>query len=98
MNNLMLRLSGVELSRLRTLVGEVDKEIAHASTAPAGGDIQKTTLDTTWSRLVLMLDLGSEPVMRECPTCKGLCMSGATRCIHCWNSLPTLKATEKPAA
>jgi hypothetical protein len=100
MNNLMLKFADAELSRLRTLVAEVEKEVAAASssTAPAGGQIQKTALDTTWSRLVLMLDLGSEPEMRECPACKGICMLGATRCIHCWSSLPALKAAAKTAA
>jgi hypothetical protein len=98
MNNLTLSLSGAELSRLRALVAEVETEIALASrsTAPAGGLVQKTALNTTWTRLVSMLDLGSEPEMRKCPACNGLCTLGATRCVHCWGHLRPLKAKEKP--
>ena len=100
MNNLMLTFSGVELSRLRTLVAAVGKEIALVLGAPtpAASQTPGTGLDMTWSRLVDMLDLGTEPEMRECPACKHLCMLGATRCGRCWTSLPALKAKENLAA
>ncbi|MBN2577266.1 MAG: hypothetical protein JXP73_22075 [Deltaproteobacteria bacterium] len=100
MNNLMLTFSGLELSRLRTLVEAVGKEIALVPGAATTAESQTpwTALDMTWSRLVEMLDLGTEPEMHECPACKHLCMLGATRCGHCWTSLPTLKAKENLAA
>jgi hypothetical protein len=100
MNNLMLSFSAADVSRLRTLVAAVGKEIAlvpAAATAvqsPSPG----TALDTTWARLVEMLDLGTEPQMRECPHCKSQCTLGATRCGRCWISLPSLKAAEKAMA
>ena len=69
MNNLMLTFSGVELSRLRTLVAAAGKEIALVPGAATAAESQnpRTALDMTWSRLVDMLDLGTEPEMRECP-------------------------------
>ncbi len=99
MNNLMLSFSGADLSRLRALVTAVGKEIALApgATAPASQP-PRTALDMTWSRLVEMLDLGTEPKMRTCPACKHTCALGATRCGHCWSSLPALKAAERLAA
>jgi hypothetical protein len=100
MNNLTLAFSGVDLSRLRTLVAAVDKEVALVMGAATAAESQtpRSALDMTWSRLVAMLDLGAEPEMRECPSCKSLCMLGATRCGHCWTTLPTLKAQEKLVA
>jgi hypothetical protein len=100
MNNLMLTFSGADLSRLRTLVAAVDKDIAllpHPAT-PAGNPGTSSALDTTWSRLVTMLDLGNEPKMRECPACKSSCMLGATLCSHCWASLPKVGSKEQTAA
>jgi hypothetical protein len=78
----------------------VGKEIALVPGAATAAESQnpRTALDMTWSRLVDMLDLGTEPEMRECPACKHLCMLGATRCGHCWTSLPALKAKENLAA
>jgi hypothetical protein len=97
MNNLLLSFSGADLTRLRTLVSAVATEIAHVpgrvTTAASQGSM--TALDMTWSRLVEMLDLGSEPKMRECPECKQPCMLGATRCGHCWAALPSLKGEGK---
>ncbi len=100
MNNLMLSFSGADLSRLRTLVAAVGKEIALAPGAATTAESQtpKSALDTTWSRLVEMLDLGTEPKFRECPTCKHTCALGASRCGHCWTSLPALTASSKLAA
>jgi hypothetical protein len=100
MNDMLLSFSGADVARLRTLVSAVATEIAHVpgrvTTAESQGPL--TALDTTWSRLVEMLDLGTAPKMRECPECKHLCMLGATRCGHCWAALPSLKAKEKLAA
>jgi len=99
MNTHMLRFSGPELTRLRNLIAEVGKEIhlvRAGDTAQPGGT--KTALDTTWSRLVDMLDLGPEPEMCDCPTCKRPSLLGATRCGSCWSSLPALKGKEKLVA
>lgn len=100
MNNLMLSFSGADLTRLRTLVAAVSKEIALVPRAAATAEPQtpKTALEITWSNLIQMLDLGTEPEMRECPECKHLCPVGATRCVHCWSSLPALKVRETLAA
>ena len=100
MNNLMLAFSGVDLSRLRTLVAAVGKEIAlvPGATTTALSQTPRTALDMTWSRLVEMLDLGTGPQLRACPECKHLYTLGATRCGYCWISLPTPKAREKLAA
>ncbi len=99
MNNLMLSFSGADLSRLRTLVTDVGKEIALAPGATtAESQNLRTALDMTWSRLVEMLDLGTEPEMRECPTCKHQCTLRASRCGHCWTSLLPFVPKEKAAA
>ena len=98
MNNFMLSFAGADLSRLRTLVTAVGKEIALAPGATAANSsTPRSALDTSWSSLVEMLDLGKEPVARECPTCKHPCAIGASRCGHCWTSLPALKARETVA-
>jgi hypothetical protein len=99
MNNLMLSFSGADLSKLRTLVTAVEKEIALVPGATAvKGASPRAALDLTWSRLVEMLDLGTEPEMRTCPACRQPCAVGASRCGHCWVSLPPTKAREKLAA
>lgn len=99
MNNLMLSFSGADLSRLRTLVTAVDKEIALAPGATsAESKNPRTALDSTWSSLVAMLDLGTEVEMRTCPACKHQCTLGASRCGHCWTSLPKLPTEDKLAA
>jgi hypothetical protein len=92
MNNLRLSFSGVDLSQLRTLVAEVDKEIAHIPGAKpdAGSQTPRTALNLSWSNLVELLDLGTEPEMRTCPECKHLCTIGASRCGYCWTSLAPL--------
>jgi|GEM_PF-1560833 len=100
MNNLMIRFSGADLSRLRALVAAVEKEIAlvpGAVTTPEA-PASRTPLALSWSRLVEMLDLGAEPEMVACPSCHHLCTRGATRCGHCWNSLPTPQAAKQLAA
>jgi hypothetical protein len=100
MNNMLLSFSGADLTRLRTLVSAVATEIAHVpgrvTTAESQGPL--SALDMTWSRLVEMLDLGTEVEMRECPECKHPCMLGASRCGHCWAALPSLKDKPKLAA
>ena len=95
MNNMMLSFAGAELSRLRTLVTAVEKEIGLVPGATtADSKTPRNALDTSWSHLVEMLDLGSEPQMRECPACRHQCTLGASRCGRCWASLPSLKSKE----
>jgi hypothetical protein len=99
MNNLMLSFAGAELTRLRGLVTAVGKEVALVAGAAASPDGKgpRTALETTWSRLVAMLDLGDEPEMRECPKCGQACMLMATRCGHCWSALPPRKSAKGAA-
>jgi hypothetical protein len=92
MNDQMLSFSGAELSRLRTLVHAVAHEIAQLSPATAGDVHPKTALDLTWSRLVELLDLGTEREMRDCPHCKHPHPVGATLCGYCWTALPADRA------
>jgi len=99
MNNLMLSSSGADLSRLCTLVTAVENEIVLAPGATsAESENPRTALDTSWSSLVAMLDLGTEVEMRACPACKHQCSLGASRCGHCWASLPKLSTKENLAA
>jgi hypothetical protein len=100
MSKMMLSFSGADLTRLRTLVTAVDKEIARVPGAARTAERQtpRTALDLTWSHLVEMLHLGAVPEMRACPGCKNLCPLGATRCSHCCGSLPPLRARGKLAA
>lgn len=93
MNNLSLSFSGADLERLRALVAAVGAEIARAqdedpNRAASGA---RTALDSAWSDLVKMLDLGTAPEMRKCPQCGRLGMAEATRCGYCWTSLLGLK-------
>ena len=99
MNNLMLRFSAADVSRLRTLVAGVEKKMALvlSTLTTAEGQPRKTALEMTWSNLVGMLDLGPEPEMRVCPECKHPCMLGATRCGNCWSHLPALATKAKAA-
>lgn len=99
MNNLMLRFSAADVSRLRALVGGVEEEMALVlgTLTTAEAQPRKTALEMTWSNLVGMLDLGPEPEMRVCLQCKHLCMVGATRCVNCWSRLPALATKARPA-
>jgi len=99
MNSYMLTFNTADVSRLRSLVAEVEKELALVVSALATpeGQLRKTALETTWSNLINMLDLGPEPEMWVCPECKHLCMVGATRCGNCWSHLPAI-ATKAEAA
>jgi hypothetical protein len=99
MNNLMLTLNAADVSRLRGLVAAVEGEMALVLGTLTTPETQprKTALEMTWSNLVKMLDLGPEPEMRVCPSCKQLCMLGATRCGTCWQHLPALTPKAKAA-
>jgi hypothetical protein len=45
-------------------------------------------LKDAWRELVTTLDLGPEPETRACPSCHAIGMRAATRCGHCWVTLP----------
>jgi hypothetical protein len=77
----------------------VGREIALVPFATVADDkTPRSALHMTWSSLVEMLDLGAEPEFRECPNCKHPCALRASRCGHCWTSLPALTARSKLAA
>jgi hypothetical protein len=100
MNDHMLKFSSAEVSQLRALVVTVGVEMAKdpRTATAAGSQPEKSALEVAWSRVVAMLDLGAEPETRVCPQCKSLCFAGASRCGHCWTSLPTAKVKNALAA
>jgi len=75
-----------------------DEELAKDTAATAEPQTPRTALEITWSNVVQMLDLGTEPEMRACPECKHLCPVGATRCVHGWSGLPALEVRGTLAA
>jgi hypothetical protein len=93
MNNLSLAFSGADLERLRTLVAAVGAEVTHAQLIDPKLETPGpwTALNSAWSSLVNMLDMGTTPKMRGCPECGRQGMSEATRCGYCWAMLPALK-------
>lgn len=95
MPNLLLSVSTADLTRLRTLVAAVDKEIAllPGATKPADKEHPNTALAVVWANLVELLDLGPEPETRACPQCGRLYPVGDSRCGHCWATLATTDAT-----
>jgi hypothetical protein len=99
MNNLLLSFSGADLERLRTLVTAVGAEVAHTQGKDPNLETQgsRVALDTTWTALVKMLDLGTAPEMRECPECGRHGMAEATRCGYCWSKLPALMKSKSAA-
>jgi hypothetical protein len=73
---------------VQALVEELDLAIGAlaASMTSSGGSARLEDVRASWSALVAGLDLPPLPD-RECPTCRGLGMSGATTCGHCWAKL-----------
>ena len=67
-------------SRLRTMVAAIDEAMEGGGTSGS--------LKDAWKRLVTTLDLGPEPEVRTCPSCQGIGMRAASRCGHCWVTLP----------
>jgi hypothetical protein len=91
----MLDRDSMEKTRLRTLVGLVDRQMARfpepvstprTPVAP-GGPMEP------WTELVQLLALGPEPEVRECPVCHHTGMRAARLCGHCWTKLQPLPAT-----
>jgi hypothetical protein len=73
----------LERSRLRGLVAAIERNLHEGGSPPA-------SLEESWTALVKALALGTEPEVRECPVCKHLAMSAATRCSNCWSKLSPL--------
>jgi hypothetical protein len=74
------------VTKLRTIVAVIEQEIVQVPPTPA--------LRAAWAELVEVLALGPAPQTRECPACHGIGMRTASRCGHCWASLPLLPALE----
>jgi hypothetical protein len=70
------------ITKLREIVALIDREIVQAPPSAA--------LRAAWSQLVDVLALGPPAETRECPSCHGIGMRGASRCGHCWASLAPL--------
>jgi hypothetical protein len=74
--------SDAAVSKLRAIVNAIDQEIVQVPPTAA--------LRTGWAELVQVLALGPAPQTRECPVCRGIGMSAASRCGHCWAALEPL--------
>lgn len=70
------------VTTLRTLVSVIESELASAAPAEA--------LRAAWVAMVEILALGPQPELRQCANCGNFGMRAATRCMHCWSSLPLL--------
>jgi hypothetical protein len=77
------RYSDVDTSKLRTIVHSIQEELARTPPTEAMG--------TVWRELVAVLELGPEPLTRECPACHSVGMRDAKRCGRCWIALEPLK-------
>ena len=81
--------------RLRTLITEVEQELALLPDQ-TDGSAALPSLRAAWGRLVGAMALGPAPETRECPVCHGIGMRAATRCSRCWSYLtPLPSATEE---
>jgi hypothetical protein len=81
-----------ERGKLRLIIAKIERELA----LPATGAVTDV-MRASWSELVGVLALGPEPETRECPTCKGVGMRGASRCGQCWAKLEPLPLISKDA-
>jgi hypothetical protein len=72
--------SDAAVSKLRTIVGTIDREIEHAT----------PTMRAAWAQLVAVLALGPAPQTRECTVCQGIGLRAASRCGFCWAALAPL--------
>jgi hypothetical protein len=77
----------VARSEMRVLVTRIDSELSRLRPSDVSPSGERTPLESAWSSLVAILDLGPEPEMRECPVCGALGMRGATLCGNCWSKL-----------
>jgi hypothetical protein len=54
----------------------------------------ESELRTRWLELVTLLALEPARVLRACPACKHVGMFEASRCGHCWATLPPPTAND----
>jgi len=76
-----MNVADTTVTKLRTLVAGLETEIA----ATSNPELRKQ-----WDVFVSTLSLGEAPSTRECPTCKAVGMSNASRCGNCWAKLVPL--------
>ena len=73
-----------------------DIERDNLRTACAAMETAVSELDSTsavrgrWDAVVALLAMEPARQLRRCPTCGGVAMSDATRCMDCWNELAPL--------
>lgn len=77
--------------QLRTVVAAVEHAVAQLPTGD--GTSSSDGVRASWSALVKQLALGPAPETRVCPSCSGVGMKAASRCLHCWAKLEPLELT-----
>jgi hypothetical protein len=84
---------------LRAVVARIEREMARSTESPAEIDCSTSEFHASWGKLVALLALGPAPVVRECPACRRIGMSAATRCGYCWTRLwsPPEVSTKSPS-
>lgn len=80
-------------SRLRATVATLEREAELLPVAPPGEDGHRSPdrLRESIADLSVQLDLGPEPELRDCPACGRSARREASRCGHCWATLPPLR-------
>lgn len=78
---------------IRELIATVDGEVASLLSQEANKTLLDgvTRLQVAWVNIVALLDLGPEPEVFPCPSCKQIVRSEATRCGYCWVSLKKIE-------
>jgi hypothetical protein len=92
MNSAPFEISDGDRSRLRAVVATIDRELSCLSLEGTAEDHREAQrgLAVSWAQLVELLEVGPAPEVRECPTCRHVCMRAATLCGHCWTTLGSL--------
>lgn len=83
---------------LRKLISEIDGHLV-AMGPPADAGAERASFDAlnaSWASMVKLLDVGPEPEVRDCPSCRGTIMRAATRCMHCWHKSAPPASTPDP--
>jgi hypothetical protein len=73
-------------TKLRTLLADLERHLPGLDDADSTQRAAAVvgTRDT-FAELERTLDLGPEPLTRQCPNCRGTIARAATRCMHCWH-------------
>ena len=87
-----MSLSDASLTALRLLVKDIDAQLSVLSAwpTPPGAELAGQ-LQSSWAKVVEVLDLGPEPELRECPVCHHNGLRAATVCGYCWSKLVPLR-------